>query len=186
MTHDGQIVSDPNDMLILVDEEDLEQGTLSKHDCHTGEGVLHRAFSIFIFNDAGQLLLQQRGADNPLWPLFWSNSCCSHPRAGEESETAARRRLLEELGIDAELRFLYKFAYHARYLDRGSERELCWVWVGRSGDPVRANPTEIEATRYVTPAELDEELRHAPELFTPWMKMEWEEMRRTGADLAFT
>ena len=90
------IVSDESEPLILVDEADREIGHLDKGACHDGKGVLHRAFSLFIFNDSGELLLQQRSAQKRLWPLFWSNSCCSHPRKGESMETAVERRLAQD------------------------------------------------------------------------------------------
>src|SRR6185437_11810517 len=86
-----------SELLILVDESDREIGQLSKAECHRGSGVLHRAFSLLIFNEAGELLLQQRSAHKRLWPLYWSNSCCSHPRRAESMETAIHRRLYEEL-----------------------------------------------------------------------------------------
>src|SRR5271167_1630699 len=88
-----------SDALILVDEADRRLGHLSKALCHEGRGVLHRAFSLLIFNDGGELLIQQRGPSKRLWPLYWSNSCCSHPRRTESMELATRRRLYEELGI---------------------------------------------------------------------------------------
>src|SRR5579872_2001083 len=88
-----------SEALILVDEADREVGHLSKAKCHDGQGVLHRAFSLLIFNDAGELLLQQRSAAKRLWPLYWSNSCCSHPRRAESMDSAIHRRLYEELGL---------------------------------------------------------------------------------------
>ena len=91
------VVSSESEALILVDENDREIGFSSKDSCHDGPGILHRAFSLFIFNTAGELLLQQRSAGKRLWPLYWSNSCCSHPRAGETMELAVNRRLQQEL-----------------------------------------------------------------------------------------
>ena len=85
--------NNPLDTLILVDSDDRETGFLSKEECHRGQGTLHRAFSVFVFNREGEILLQQRSGSKPLWPLYWSNSCCSHPRRGEHVEAAARRRL---------------------------------------------------------------------------------------------
>src|SRR5471032_3303829 len=90
--------AEESESLILVDEADREIGHLSKSECHEGRGILHRAFSVLIFNGHGELLLQQRAASKPLWPLFWSNSCCSHPRRSESMEGAVQRRLREELG----------------------------------------------------------------------------------------
>ncbi|HVS02847.1 MAG TPA: isopentenyl-diphosphate delta-isomerase, partial [Thermoanaerobaculia bacterium] len=97
----GGTVSFANEELILVDEDDREVGHLSKAEAHAGEGVLHRAFSVLLFDRRGNLLLQRRAGGKQLWPGYWSNSCCSHPRRGESMEVATRRRLAEELGVDA-------------------------------------------------------------------------------------
>ena len=117
-----------SELLILVDEADREIGQMSKADCHSGAGVLHRAFSLLIFNDAGELLLQQRAAAKRLWPLYWSNSCCSHPRSHETIEMAIHRRLIEELGVRCPLQFLFKFRYKSQLDATGAERELCSVY----------------------------------------------------------
>src|SRR5690625_5968564 len=94
---------------------------MSKADCHDGDGVLHRAFSVFLFDADGRLLIQQRVAEKRLWPLYWANSCCSHPRAGEETEEAVPRRLDEELGVSADVEYVYKFQYQARFGPRSEE-----------------------------------------------------------------
>jgi len=160
--------------LILVDEADREVGHLSKTKCHDGQGVLHRAFSLLIFNDAGELLLQQRAPSKRLWPLYWSNSCCSHPRRAESMETAIHRRLSEELGLRCPLHFLFKFQYQAQFESAGSEQELCSVFIGRSGDPVRSDPKEIQALRWIHPEALQAELAGpGADKFTPWFKLEW-------------
>lgn len=179
----NDIVSFDGEQLILVNDNDEETGTLSKALCHDGDGVLHRAFSLFIFNDDGQLLLQRRSADKRLWPLFWSNSCCSHPRKGEEIKFAVGRRLQQELGMSAELRFVYKFSYQAKFGELGSEHELCSVFLGRSNQPVVANETEIAEWRYISPAQLTDELNTAPEKFTPWFKMEWSRLNDEYSEL---
>ncbi len=173
-----QVVSFASEELILVDENDCDIGSLGKDACHDGDGILHRAFSLFIFNSAGELLLQRRSGQKRLWPMYWSNSCCSHPRRGESMEIATTRRLAEELGQASELDFLFKFVYQAHFGDVGSEHELCWVYTGRSDDPVRVNRNEIAEWRYVYPDELDREMETSPEAFTPWFKMEWERIRR--------
>ena len=92
-----EVVSSDEESLSLVDSDDRELGFLDKSLCHAGAGVLHRACSLFVFNEGGELLIQQRAADKRLWPSYWSNSCCSHPRRGESMETATRRRLEQEL-----------------------------------------------------------------------------------------
>jgi len=131
---------------------------------------------VFIFNTRGEVLLQQRSAAKRLWPLFWSNSCCSHPRQTERVEDAAARRVREELGIEAPLRYLYKFQYHAAFEELGAERELCAVFVGKTDRTVQVDPAEIAAWRYVAPAALTRELADHPECFTPWMKLEWQRL----------
>ena len=93
------------DALILVDSADRDVGRLSKARCHEGNGILHRAFSLLIFDGNGDLLIQQRAPGKRLWPLYWSNSCCSHPRSGETMEEATQRRLHEELGISCQIAF---------------------------------------------------------------------------------
>jgi isopentenyl-diphosphate delta-isomerase len=162
------------DTLILVDEGDREVGHLSKDLCHRGHGVLHRAFSLLIFNAAGDLLLQQRAASKRLWPLYWSNSCCSHPRRDESMELAIQRRLYEELGVSCPLQFLYKFEYRAQFDANGAEHELCSVFIGRCTEEIRINRDEILGWRWVGPEALQQEMsgREAKK-FTPWFRLEW-------------
>jgi isopentenyl-diphosphate delta-isomerase len=174
-----RIVSSENEELILVDADDNDIGSLSKAQCHDGPGVLHRAFSLFLFNDAGELLLQQRAPDKRLWPGFWSNSCCSHPRRGETMEVATGRRLRDELNVETTLEYIYRFQYSARYGDAGSENELCYVYLGRIASDVRPNDSEIAAIRFVSPRQMSEELERFPERITPWCHQEWEQL--TGA-----
>ena len=177
----SQIVSDESESLILVDGDDNEIGHLSKSACHDGDGVLHRAFSLFIFNPAGELLMQQRAPQKRLWPDFWSNSCCSHPRQGETMEFAVQRRCEQELGFRTPLKFIYKFEYAAKFDDLGSERELCSVFVGTyDGEPV-VNTTEVQAYRWLAPADIDAALQAGAETFTPWFKLEWERLRNEFA-----
>lgn len=178
-----EVVSFSSEELILVNEKDEEIGFLDKASCHQQQGTLHRAFSLFIFNDRGELLLQQRSGEKPLWPLFWSNSCCSHPRRGESMALATRRRLRQELGLNTELEYVYKFQYQAQFDEGGAEHELCWVFLGRCNDAPSANPHEISAWRFISVSDLEEEMRLHPKRFTPWFKMEWERLRSDYADL---
>ena len=173
------VVSDRSESLVLVDEHDREIGAETKHACHEGEGLLHRAFSIFIFNTHDELLLQRRSDQKPLWPNYWSNTCCSHPRQGESMEEAVRRRLAEELGIRTPLTYLYKFQYHAKYDSVGSEREYCWVYYGRYEGEPDVNLNEIADWRYVDVDDLDTEFANSPDHFTPWLKLEWAELKAT-------
>jgi len=169
----NRIVSSEAEELILVDAEDRETGYLSKAECHDGNGVLHRAFSVFLFNAAGELLLQQRSASKRLWPGFWSNTCCSHPRRGETMSVATSRRLQDELNVRATLEFVYKFAYQAQFDAAGAENELCHVFLGRIENAIQPNEHEIAAIRYVAPDVLLAELAEDSARITPWFRMEW-------------
>jgi isopentenyl-diphosphate delta-isomerase len=175
--HKENKVSFDDEMLILVDEEDQIVGYKDKLSCHADSGIRHRAFSIFIFNDAGQVLMQKRSDQKQLWPLFWSNSCCSHPRKGEKMGRAVLRRLNEELGFKTDLKYIFKFKYQAAYEDIGSENEYCSVFIGKSNKTVETNINEIAEWKYIDPEELDKLLEDNPEEFTPWFKMEWERLR---------
>jgi len=177
-----QIVSSEAEELILVDDDDNEAGFSSKAECHDGSGVLHRAFSLFLFDEAGELLLQQRSAAKRLWPGFWSNSICSHPRRGESMLVATRRRLRDELNIEASLEFVYKFRYEAKFGDSGSENELCYVYLGKIDGSVKPNEHEISAIRFVRPDDLAREFAASPAIFTPWFKMEWQALSDEHAE----
>jgi len=147
---------------------------MSKALCHAGRGVLHRAFSLLIFNTRGELLLQQRSPAKRLWPLYWSNSCCSHPRGSESMRVATRRRLREELGLVCALEFLYKFQYHAQFDDDGAEHELCSVFIGCSDETPRINREEIHDWRWIAPEILQAEMSGADRAkYTPWFMLEW-------------
>jgi isopentenyl-diphosphate Delta-isomerase len=172
-------ISADSEPLILVDECDREVGHLSKALCHAGRGILHRAFSVLIFNEAGELLLQRRASTKRLWPLHWSNSVCSHPRRNEPMESAIHRRLHEELGIRCPLRFLFKFQYQAQYGSAGAEHEVCSVYIGRYSGLLRVNRDEIESWRWLAAEALEEEMASdAGSEFTPWFKLEWARILR--------
>ncbi|HZR35627.1 MAG TPA: isopentenyl-diphosphate Delta-isomerase [Nevskia sp.] len=178
-----RIVSFDDEPLVLVDENDREVGFMDKASAHLGRGTLHRAFSLFIFNADGELLLQQRAAGKRLWPGFWSNTCCSHPRRGETLDQAIHRRLEEELGLKTALRFLFKFQYQAQFDAEGAEHELCSVYAGRSDDQPKVNPNEISGLRWIAPDALDAQMAASPEAFTPWFKIEWARIRRDHAEV---
>ena len=168
-----------SDTLILVDATDRDVGALSKVRCHEGSGVLHRAFSLLIFNAAGDLLIQQRAATKRLWPLYWSNSCCSHPRTGESLDAATQRRLREELGLNCPLKFLFKFEYQAQFDATGSEHELCSVYAGRTDEAVRPDRQEILSWRWIAPKALTAAMSGSDAAkFTPWFKLEWRRVWR--------
>ena len=165
------------EQLMVVDENDNVIGTCNRSDCHAGDGIRHRAFSVFIFDSAGRLLIQKRSSEKLLWPMYWSNSCCSHPRSGESTSAAAHRRLQEELGIDTRLTYAFKFSYQARFGSVGSENEHCSVFIGQTDQPIQADPNEVSQWRYISPVELDEEMAEWPDRFTPWFKTEWERLK---------
>jgi len=168
-----------DDYLILVDVGDNVLGYETKEKCHRGKGKLHRAFSIFIFNSNKELLIQKRSALKPLWPLYWSNSVCSHPRQSEADLEAAYRRLKEEIGIETPLQFLFKFQYQASFKGIGSENELCSVYIGETDAPIVANPEEIAEWRYIELEELDRDIKAHPGIYTPWFKMEWQRIQKS-------
>lgn len=173
----SEVVSNEEEPLILVDGDDRQIGTLDKSACHDGDGKLHRAFSLFVFNSQGETLLQRRHSDKRLWPRYWSNGCCSHPRNGESIDNAVVRRAQEELGLQVMPRFLFKFQYRARFHDVGSEFELCSVFVSRTSDAPQVNASEIEDWQWILPDDLDKKITTEPSIFTPWLMMEWKRLR---------
>ncbi|MEE8426435.1 MAG: isopentenyl-diphosphate Delta-isomerase [Woeseiaceae bacterium] len=183
MDSGSKIVSSESEELILVDTQDIATGHLPKAECHDGDGVLHRAFSLFLFNGRRELLLQRRSASKRLWPGYWSNSCCSHPRRGESIRAATQRRLQDELNVTATLEFVYKFHYQASFGEAGSENELCHVFVGTTGDVLRPNVSEIAEVRFVTASGLSAELEAGADAFTPWFEMEWRELNQKFPDV---
>ena len=124
-------------------------------------------------------MLQQRAPSKRLWPLYWSNSCCSHPRRAETLQAAIHRRLYEELGLRCPLHFLFKFQYQAQFDAAAAEHELCSVFIGRCTDPVTINRNEIVAWRWSSPEALQAEMTGpGAGSFTPWFVLEWERIRR--------
>ena len=173
-------VSFPEEQLLLVDEQDRVLGYGSKQRLHAGEGLLHRAFSVFLFDAQNRLLLHRRSDLKPLWPGFWTNSCCSHPRRGERLESAVTRRLREELGVAATaLQEIYSFEYRARYADVGSEYEMCHVFLARlgGGEQPRVHPAEISSCCWLRPDEVDAWMTARRAELTPWFQLEWQALR---------
>lgn len=170
----NRIVSFDDELLILVDENDNEIGYESKDKCHQGKGILHRAFSIFLFNDKLELLFQKRSDDKLLWGGYWSNTVCSHPRKGETIEIATKRRLNDEMGVDADLKFLFKFQYQAKFKSIGSEHELCYVYIGKHNGPYHPNPNEIKDLMFIPFDKIEEELQRNGKFYTPWFKIEYQ------------
>ena len=160
------------EQIVLVDERDIEIGAIGKLEAHAGTGLLHRAFSVVLFGPDGRMLLQRRAAAKYHFGGLWTNACCGHPRPGEELIAAARRRLGEELGVDAELRPAYSFRYDATDAGSGlSERELDHVLVGQTSGRFAPDPDEIDALRWVECDELARDVGQNPERYTPWFAL---------------
>ncbi|MEJ2881214.1 isopentenyl-diphosphate Delta-isomerase [Pedobacter sp. GR22-6] len=156
--------------VILVDTQDKEIGTMPKLEAHL-EGLLHRAFSIFIFNSQGELLLQQRALDKYHSGGKWTNTCCSHPRPGEDTLTAANRRLREEMGMNAELSHAFSFTYQADLLDGLTENEFDHVYFGISDDAPVMNPEEVADYKYLDMSALSNDIENCPDDYTAWLKI---------------
>ncbi|MEM7624733.1 MAG: isopentenyl-diphosphate Delta-isomerase [Planctomycetota bacterium] len=167
--------------VVLVDEQDHERGNTSKIAAHTGEGKLHRAVSVLVFDEAGRLLMQRRSAVKYHFAGRWANSCCGHPRPGEDTVAAGRRRLQEEMGIDTELKRVARFTYSAYDADTGLiEREIDHVLVGRTNQEPTMNLLETDAYRWVTPHDIDAELKAGPDAFAPWFVEVWRAYREAA------
>jgi len=159
-----------DEYLILVDENDQQWGKMEKL---KGDqmGLLHRAFSIFIFNSKGQLLLQQRATDKYHSANLWSNTCCSHPQFGEAMPQATKRRLQEEMGLDCTLTFAFKFVYKVDFSNGLSEHECDHVYFGYSDALPQANPLEVQNYKYIGLNELQEELSKNANNYSEWLKI---------------
>ncbi|MBV5326419.1 MAG: isopentenyl-diphosphate Delta-isomerase [Chlorobium sp.] len=175
-------VSFNDELLILVDDTDSVVGHGTKEYCHSGNGLPHRAFSIFVFNSRNELLIQKRSEQKPLWPLFWSNSVCSHPRQGEDYQEAVTRRLLDEVGLQLPVEFLFRFQYQVKYKLLGAENELCSVFAGKSDLQPNINHNEIADWRYVSLDYLLNDITVQPEQYTPWFKIELEKISKGFLD----
>lgn len=156
-------------LVVLVDEEDREIGLLPKLEAHQ-KGLLHRAFSVFVFNSLGELLLQQRSPDKYHSGGLWTNTCCSHPLPGESVEEAANRRLLEEMGMSCPLHSPFWFVYRTDFDNGLSEHELDHVFLGHSDGPFRIDSTEVASALWVSLAELEAWMDRRPQDFTFWFK----------------
>ena len=156
-------------LLELVDEDGVTVGTAEKLSAHQPPGKLHRAFSVFLFDERGRLLLQQRALGKYHSPGVWSNTCCGHPQLGETPVDAGLRRLPEEMNFTCPLRAIGRFIYRARSSNGLIEHELDHVLLGRwGGEPPAPNPAEADAARFIAFSSLDRELAAQPDRFTPW------------------
>lgn len=162
--------------VILVDQQDNEIGVAPKQQAHV-DGVLHRAFSVFIFNSKDELLLQQRAFHKYHSGGLWTNTCCSHPAPGEQTEAAAHRRLVEEMGFDCALKPEFSFLYRTDFENGLTEHEFDHVFFGRYEGPFQVNLDEVADTRWLTLPALDAWMDEKPEDFTFWFKHIYERVK---------
>lgn len=158
------------DQVVLVTTEDQPIGVMDKLEAHE-KGVLHRAFSVFVFNDQGQLLLQQRAMEKYHSPGLWTNTCCSHQRSGETTEEAAHRRLVEEMGFDCTLTKAFEFVYRAEFDNGLTEHEYDHVLIGTYNDSPEPDPAEVGGWQYVDTDDLVKKINAQPEQYTEWFKI---------------
>ncbi len=165
------------DFIITVNEKDEPIGLEDKEKCHDGNGILHRAFLIMVFNERGELMLARRSAKKRLWPGFLDGTVASHPREGESYEVAAFRRVKKELGITPKMiRMLFKFRYQIPYIDVGSENEICAVMsCTYEGEP-KADTVEVSEFLFKNFEDVISDFKK-PE-YTPWMKIALEKITR--------
>jgi isopentenyl-diphosphate delta-isomerase len=157
--------------VILVDENDNEIGTEEKMKAHQNGGKLHRAFSIFIFNSKGELMLQKRAKSKYHFGGLWTNTCCSHPRSGEPLEKTARDKLKQEMGFETSLEEMFTFIYKATSENGLTEHELDHVLTGRFDDEPKPNPEEADDWKWVSLNELQNDVNENPDNYTPWFKI---------------
>ena len=157
-------------MVILVDENDNPIGTMPKMEAHE-KAMLHRAFSVFILNANDEVLLQQRANDKYHSAGLWTNTCCSHPLPGEDTLGAARRRLKEEMGMEADLQFVFKFMYKAPFDNLLTEHEIDHVFIGKTDQLPIINPEEVASYKYMKPEEIKLDMEQNPQSYTVWFRI---------------
>lgn len=156
--------------VILVDENDKELGVEEKLKTHQ-EGKLHRAFSIFVLNSKGELLLQKRAKNKYHSGGLWSNTCCSHPSPGNSIEEESRKRLKEEMGFDCDLKEAFSFIYSIKFDENLSENEFDHVFIGKSDADPEPNPEEVGEWKWVGLEELKKDIEKNPENYTYWLRL---------------
>lgn len=159
-----------NEQVILVDENDIQTGTMPKLEAHQ-KGLLHRAISVFIFNSQNELLLQQRAFGKYHSAGLWSNTCCSHPRPDESPKDAAERRIQEEMGMTIPLSFLFTFQYRAELEHALIEHELDHVFWAKSDVLPNVNPEEVADYRYISVPDLYRSIQQSPQAYSEWFKI---------------
>jgi len=165
----------PEDQVILVDENDTPIGTMGKLEVHE-KGLLHRAFSVFIFNDKNEMLLQRRALSKYHSAGLWTNTCCSHPQPNEDTLAAANRRLKEEMGMSADLTHKSSFIYKTPFDNNLTEHEFDHVFIGYSNSDPKINPEEVDSFKWINIFDLKKEIASSPEQFTSWFKIAMEKV----------
>lgn len=158
------------EQLILVNDYDHPTGTMDKMTVHQ-KGMLHRAFSVFIFNSRNELLLQKRAENKYHSPLLWSNTCCSHPVAGENMSDTIQRRLQEEMGLSCKTEFAFRFKYCISFSNGLIEHEWDHVYIGHSDHLPVPDPKEVTDWKYISIPELDEQISVNPSQFSGWLNI---------------
>jgi isopentenyl-diphosphate Delta-isomerase len=161
---------DVMEKVILVDEADNVLGEMEKMEAHR-KGILHRAFSVFVMNSKNHLLLQRRALGKYHSPGLWTNTCCSHPRAGENVPEAAHRRLFEEMGFDCPLDSVFSFIYHAKFDNGLTEHELDHVLIGFSDEKPMINTEEVNEFKWMSIPDIATSIRANPEIYTVWFRI---------------
>ena len=162
------------ELVVLVDEHDNQVGLMPKMEAHE-KAVLHRAFSVFVFNDQGELMLQQRAATKYHSPLLWTNTCCSHQRDGETSLAAGKRRLQEEMGFVCDLTEVFQFVYKAPFDNGLTEHELDHVMIGTYNGQPNVNPEEVASHKWMSLEDVKNDMEDNPQQYTAWFKIIFKE-----------
>jgi isopentenyl-diphosphate delta-isomerase len=161
------------DQIILVDENNRALGSAEKHAAHRS-GLLHRAFSVFLCDAGGRVLLQQRHASKYHSGGLWANSCCGHPRTGERTKTAARRRVHEELGVGVDLTFGFRARYHTSFANGLHENEIVYVYFGRLDDAPQPDRSEISDVTFVSLDDIAHDVRRRADAYAYWFRYYFE------------
>lgn len=162
------------EQVILVNEKDEPIGLMEKIEAHE-KALLHRAFSVFVFNDNNELLLQQRAAEKYHSPLLWANTCCSHQRENETNIEAGTRRLQEEMGFVCSLQEKFSFIYKAPFDNGLTEHELDHVMVGNFNEEPTINKEEVASYKWMTLEAIKADIKKSPEIYTEWFKIIFQE-----------
>ncbi|MEC7262152.1 MAG: isopentenyl-diphosphate Delta-isomerase [Bacteroidota bacterium] len=159
--------------VILVNKSDEPIGLMPKMEAHE-KALLHRAFSVFVMNDKGETMLQQRAKNKYHSPLLWTNTCCSHQRDGESNIDAGKRRLMEEMGFSTELKELFSFIYKAPFDNGLTEHEFDHVMIGAFLGEPNINPDEVADWKWMLPEDIKKDIEENPEQYTAWFKIIFE------------